>query len=291
MVWFMARRALVAVLVLFFALAIVFFPLGLAGEGHGEVWQFPGWIGGALAGNLGLSSSQQAPVSDIVVGRLALTGPLLLLGLAIGGLLGTGWGVLAARQTGAWGKALMRLASAIGGIPAFWLSLVFSLVFAGGLHWFAAGGFVPWGRSVAGALWSLLLPALALGLSSAGPVAIAVRNALVHARAGSVGLAGPARSLTASEAYRRTGRRRILLDVIAPGGAFIAAMIINTVVVETVFYLPGLGRLLIDAALTRDVVLLRGGLLVVLTTGVVPIVAAQIAAGWLDPRIRRRATA
>lgn len=292
MVRFMARRALVALLILLATFAVLFFLLELAGEpastSAAELLRFPAWISAVVTGEFGTSSQLGAPVGPIIAAHLALSGPLLLMGMVLAGAIGIGGGVLMARRNRRIAKGVLGLTAAIDVLPTFWLSLLLSLIFATGLHWFGRGGFVPWGQSAAGALISLLLPGLALGLSGAAPLAVLVCGALVRARDSLSLRPGRARGLNRPEALRQYGKRAAILEVVRGSGRLATAMIVDVAVVETVFYLPGLGRLLIDAALAHDIVLLRGAFVPALGSIALCVLVAQIAAGWIDPRVRQK---
>ena len=295
MIGFAGRRLARALVLLVVALAVVFIVLEFARAGAPRPdatdlgLGFAGWLGGAVIGNFGVSSSQGMSAGNAIAGALAVSAPLVLLGAAIGGLLGGACGVAAGYRASIGGRVVTVLAQLVEIVPTFWLASMLSLTFGLGLHWFAPVGFVPWAESPLGATLSLVLPALALGLAVAAPLTRIVRDAVARARAESPRLAGAARRLSADEAFHRYGRRRALIDIAKRLAPLVAALIAGSIMVEMAFSLPGLGRLLITAALARDVVLLRGGLLVLIVVVVVLQAVLRIIAGWIDPRIRRTA--
>jgi peptide/nickel transport system permease protein len=252
--------------------------------------RFIEWLGGSLTGNLGASSTRGS-VDGAIADALTVSAPLVVFGGAIGGLLGCICGVPAGFHAGVGDRVVTSVARLIEIVPAFWLASLLSLASGSGLHWFAPGGFVPWGQSVAGALLSLVLPALALGIAIAAPLTVILRDAVAGARQRSHGLAGAARYLGEADRFRRHGRRLALIEVAERLAPLLAALFAGSIVVEIVFYLPGLGRLLIAAAIAHDVPLLRGGLLVLIAGFVVLRLALQLATGWIDPRVRRRIAA
>ena len=170
--------------------------------------------------------------------------------------------------------------------PNFWLGMVLVLAFATGLHLLPPGGFVPWGDNFGGALVSLILPALALALPAAAVLAIATRDALVEARTAGYAIAAQARGLTAHEAFTTHGLRTASLPVLQALAVQCAAIVAGTVIVENVFYVPGLGRLILDALNAHDLAIVGGGLvvLVLLISGTMFLL--QLALVWADPRLR-----
>jgi len=192
--------------------------------------------------------------------RLGVTLPLALLALAIAATLGMGLAHVAA---GRLGVLPARLASGVASIltvlPPFWLGILLALLFAGTLKLLPASGFVPWSNP-AGALASLLLPAVALGLPHAGQLAL---------------------RLAADTADRRPG------GVLPILGRTFAALLVAATLVENVFYLPGLGRLVLGAAEQHDLVLLRGGLFVLVLVGATGMLAFSMLRLAVEPELRR----
>jgi peptide/nickel transport system permease protein len=231
-------------------------------------------------------------VGGLIAARLGVTVPLALLAIAFAGLIGVGLGVLAALRPNSPGdRVIVVLSAVLTAAPNFWLGMVMVLVFAGGLHWLPPGGFVPWQQNFGGALVSLLLPALALGLPVGCALAITVRDALVAARTSDYVLAERARGIPERDAFRNDGLPAATLAVLKPAIPQAAAIVLGTVIVENVFYLPGLGRLILDAVTARDLALVSGALVVLVLLIGVTTFLLQIGFAWADPRRRHEATA
>lgn len=284
MIWFVLRKLLVLVAVVLVTAVIVWWLLaGLPDTGAGG--DFLGWLGHLLVGNFGVSATGEA-VGGMLAARLAITVPLALIAMAFTSLLGFGLGWLAALRPGSIGDRLVTAVSDLGiATPNFWLGMMLTLAVAGGLHWLPPGGFVPWQDSVLSALASLFLPALALAISAGAGLALEVRSALIVAMQAPAVVGAQARGSTRSEAVRRSRLRGVLS--LGPALARQFALVVGgTVIVENAFYLPGLGRLILDAVAARDLATVRAGLvvLVVLIAGTLSL--TQIAFGWLDPRRR-----
>jgi peptide/nickel transport system permease protein len=206
-------------------------------------------------------------------------------------VIGAALGALAALRPDGFGdRALVALASVGTAVPSFWLGMVLVLAIAGGLHWLPSGGFVPWQQDFGGALLSLLLPALALALPAGCGLATEVRDALVAARWSSYVLAGRARGATATDAFRQDGIPTAALSVAKRAIPRAAEIVLGTVIVENVFYLPGLGRLILDAVNARDLTLVGGALLVLILLMSIMTFLFQIGVAWADPRRRNGAT-
>lgn len=268
------------------AVAALEVQLGLDAPG----WQrFLGWLGGVLTGNFGLSISLGQPVGALIGSRLAVTLPLILLAIIVAAAIGVPTGVLAARRQGSTIDIVLSTLVRLGGaIPQFWLGILLVLLFAVALRWVPAGGFVAWGANPLAALGSLILPALALALPQAALLARTTREALVNVQDSGFIRTARATGLTRREAVWRHGMRNALLAVLGGLGLQLAALAGASIVVETVFYLPGLGRLIFDAAAARDLLLVRSGLLVLVAILIGTMFLVTLAQAWADPRLRRR---
>ena len=230
-----------------------------------------------LFGNFG-----SAPIGA----ALAVTLPLILIALILSAALGAGLGIWAARRPGSLVDLALRALLRIGGaIPSFWLGTLLVLLFSATLRWLPAGGFVPWQVNPLVALSSLILPALALALPQAAWLGSMVRRALVDAQTAPYLVAAEARGLTADAAMRQHGLRNALLAVLGALGPLVTTLIAGALVVENVFYLSGLGRLLFDAVAARDLGSVRAAALVLIVLLAGAVLLAKLGAGWADPRV------
>jgi peptide/nickel transport system permease protein len=260
--------------------------LGLDAPG----WQrFFGFIGGVFVGNLGPSTATGQPVGALIGGALGVTLPLTLLAMILSAGIGLSAGILAARRRGSIIDTALTVLVRIGvAVPNFWFGMLLVLLFAVALRWLPPGGFVPWGENPLAAFASLILPAFALALPQAAILAQAVRTSLVDVQASHYVRTMRAKGMTTKQAIRRHGFRNALLPVLAMLGLQFAWLVAGTVMVENVFYLPGLGRLIFDAINARDLLLIRGsvGVLVLVMTGTMFL--ADLGYAWADPRLRSR---
>lgn len=215
--------------------------------------------------------------------RLAVTLPLLLLAGIVALGLGAAIGLAALRLPG-WGDQILGgFATLLSYLPPFWLGLVLALLLAGILP---AGGFVPWSAGPMQALASLLLPALALGVPHAGQFAIRVRDAFGpepgEAELRPLRLAGT----TPERARRILAYARALPRLPRLAGAVLASLLVGAVVVESVFYLPGLGRQVLGTALAHDLPGLRASLFLLIAVAAFIVLLGGLGRLAVDRQLR-----
>lgn len=256
-------------------------------------WQrFFGWIGGMLVGDFGLSYSQAQPVGQLIGDRLGVTLPLALMAMVLAIVIGLPVGVLSARKRGSLLDIGLTVLARLGvATPNFWLGMLLVLLFSATLRWFPPGGFVPWGQNPGTAFASLVLPAIALALPQAAIFASAMRQALIDVQDSDFIRASRAKGLTLRGAVWRHGMRSALLPVLAIVGMQLGYLVAGTVIVENVFYLPGLGRLILDAISARDLILVRSSVIVLIILIVGTMFFTRLAAALIDPRLRARKAA
>ena len=269
--------------------AVIFVALDLPAGGPAGIdapapQRFFGWIGGMLAGDFGFTAEGQA-VGPLLAERLGVTLPLALLAMGLAVAIGLPLGIAAARRRGSFAdRGLMALAQLGVAVPGFWLGMVLVLLFSVTLRWLPAGGFVPWGENPGAALASLLLPAIALALPAAAGIGRVLREALLEVAGSDFIRSARARGLTRRAAMWRHGMRPALLPVLGGLGRRLAGLVAGTVIVETVFYLPGLGRLILDGIGAGEPAVVRSGVSVLVVVIVGTAFLATIVAAWLDPR-------
>lgn len=218
--------------------------------------------------------------------RLAVTLPLVLMAGILALLVGAGISLLAVRLGGVADRLLGGLATLLSYLPPFWLGLLLALLLSRMPGWLPAGGFMPWSAGPLGALGSLVLPALALALPHAGELAIRVRSAFGpepserEIRALRIG------GMTAEQARWSIGYARALPRLPQLCGRLLAALLLGTVVVENVFYLPGLGRQVLGAALAHDLPELRASLFLLIVLAALLMLLAALGRLLVDPALK-----
>jgi len=246
------------------------------------------WIGGMLAGDLGLSYAYGVPVSELLGQRLAVTVPLAVIAFVLSTVIAIPLGMFAAvRHNTAGDYAVMGFSQIGMAVPNFWFAILLILFFAVQLGWFSAGGFAGWDAGVGAALKSLLLPALALAVTEAAILARVTRSAVLE---------------TLREDYVRTARakglsqravlwghvfRNALIPVTTIMGLQFAFLIAGAVIVENVFYLPGLGRLVFQAISNRDVIVVKDIVLFLAALVVIVNFVVDLVYMAIDPRPKR----
>ena len=251
--------------------------------------RFVNWIGGALRGDLGQSYAYNSPIAPLIGERLAVTLPLTLLAMAIASTIALGAGVYAAARRGRPGDAVVMGMSQFGlAIPNFWLGIVLVLIFA--VHWrvFPSGGFPGWAEPLK-ALRALVLPALALGLVQAAILTRVTRSALIEAMGEDFMRTARAKGLSRRAAIWRHALPNAAGPILTIAGLQFSSLIAGAVVVENVFTLPGLGRLIAQSIANRDVLVVENCVMGLAALVILVNAAVDLAAAAIDPRLRASA--
>jgi len=249
--------------------------------------QYAAWARGLLTGDLGESLQYGVPIGELVASRLAVTVPLAGLAVAIAILMGIPLGLFAATHRGRPGDYGVMLLSQVGlAVPAFWLGILLILVFAVRLGWLSSGGFVPWSESALGALRSLFLPALALGAIRAAVVARLSRAAMLDVLHQDYLRTARGKGLSERVVLWKHALRNALLPVVTSVGMQFAALLAGTIIIENVFYLPGLGRFAFQAISQRDLPVVQDIVLLIAALVVGVNLLVDLGCALLDPRVR-----
>lgn len=249
--------------------------------------RFLGWIVGMLHGDFGLSATQRVPVSDLLWQRMAVTFPLAVVAMMVSIVVGLPIGILAARRRGRTTDTMLMVLAQTGvAVPNFWFGMLLTLVFSVSLKWLPTGGFIPWQEDPMAAMRGLVLPGLALALPQASILARVMRTALVDVAEQDFIRTARAKGLTRDEAIWRHGVRNALLPVLTILGLQFAYLIAGTIIVENVFYLPGLGRLIFTAISERDLVLVRSATIILVLVVTATMLITDLTYALVDPRLR-----
>ena len=244
------------------------------------------WLGNALHGNLGTSLFWQQPVTSLLDSRLQVTLSLVIGSTALATAVGVVFGVVAALRAGVVGKIVDAIAMVGLAIPNFFLGLLLVTWFAVTLRAFPATGFVPFSQSPGEWLRSIVLPVITLAVPGIAVIAKQTRDAMLEVldrpfirtlRAAGV----PGRSIIGKHALRNAA-----IPVVTVTGLIFIASLSGTVLVETVFALPGLGGLVVQATSQHDLPLIEG-VAVYFTIAVICVnLLVDLTYSWLDPRVR-----
>ena len=249
--------------------------------------RYAAWLRGVATGRLGTSATYGVPVAGLIADRLAVTLPLALMAVALSVGLALPLGVAAAARRGGPLDALAALfAQGSTAVPNFWVGLLLILLFAVRLGWLPSGGFPGWGGGALPALLALLLPAVALALPQAGVLTRVARGAVLDTLGEDFVRTARAKGLRPRAVLWRHALRNALPAILTVLGLQVSFLVAGAVLVETVFALPGLGRLAVQAFAQRDAVVVQDVVLVFATLVVLVNFAVDLAALALDPRQR-----
>ncbi len=244
------------------------------------------WVGGALHGDLGESYAYDSPIAPLIVERLEVSGPLALMSMAIATAVALAAGLYAAERRGKTGDAVVMAASQFGlAIPNFWFGIVLVLIFAVHLRLAPAGGFPGWsdpGR----ALVALILPAVALGLVQAAILTRVTRSALVETLGEDFIRTARAKGVSRRATLWRHALPNALPPILTIMGLQFANLVAGAVVVENVFVLPGLGRLIVQAINNRDVLVVEDCVMGLAAFVIALNLVVDLVAAAIDPRLR-----
>jgi peptide/nickel transport system permease protein len=248
------------------------------------------WIGSMLHGDFGTSVLSNADVGALILQKLSVSVPLALASATIAMVVAVPLGVIAGTRYKQAAGAVISAVSLLGiAVPAFWAGLLLATVFAIELHLFPAGGFTEWSSDPLAAAKSLVLPALALGLVQAAVLTRYIRSSIIDVQREDFIRTARAKGLTRAQALQRHGFRYAAIPVVTILGVQLTGLLVGAIVIENVFVLPGLGRLLFQSVGNRDLLVVQD--LVMLLTAVVLVVnfLVDLTYRLLDPRIRASA--
>ena len=245
------------------------------------------WYGDLLQGDLGHSFLLNQPVTTAILERLPVTLSLTALSLALALVIGMATGIAAAVRANTWvDQGAMTLALIGLSLPDFWLGLVMIYFFAVVLGWLPTGGYVDFTQSPIGWLRMMIMPAFALSLTQVGLLARMTRSGMLDVLRQDYVRTARAKGLPAWMVVSKHALANVMVQVITIVGVSVGILLGGQVVVESVFSLPGVGRLIVGAILRRDYPVIQGGLLLTAAIFVaVNLVVDQLYA-WFDPRIR-----
>ena len=243
------------------------------------------WYGGLLQGDLGQSILLGRSVAQAIAERLPATLSLAALAFVLTALGGITLGTLAALRQDSWVDQAVMTVAVIGvSVPGFWLGLILIVLFSVMLDWLPAGGYVPFGQSPAAGS-ALVLPAVSLALLQIGLLARITRSTVAETLRQDYIRTARAKGLSGMGVVGRHAFGNAMIPVVTVVGISVSLLLSGSVVVETVFSIPGVGRLMATAVLPRDYPVIQGGLLVTALLFVLINLAVDVLYAWLDPRV------
>lgn len=246
------------------------------------------WVTGMLSGDFGVSYTYRTDVATMVADRITVSLPLALLALFLAIVIALPAGVFAASRRGGAADASVMGFTQIGiAIPNFWFAMLLVLVFAIQWRWFPSGGFPGWDGGVWPALRALTLPAIALALPQAAILARVLRSALLDTLGEDYIRTARAKGLSARAVLWQHALRNALIPVLTIVGLQFSFLLAGAIIIENVFYLPGLGRLVFQAISSRDLIVVESVVMLLVFAVVVVTFIVDLAYAWVDPRLRR----
>jgi peptide/nickel transport system permease protein len=245
------------------------------------------WVSGMLVGDFGTSYTYSVPVFELIAERTIVSLPLAIIALLLSTLIAIPTGILAASRRGqAADTGIMGLTQLGIAIPNFWFAMLMVYVFAVTLRLVPAGGFPGWEAGIFSALKSLILPSIALALPQAAILARVTRSALLESLGEDYIRTARAKGLTRSMVLWRHALRNAMIPVLTIMGLQFAFLLAGTIIIENVFYLPGLGRLIFQAITQRDLIVVESTVVLLVGTVILINFLVDIAYAWVDPRLQ-----
>ena len=248
------------------------------------------WITGMLQGDFGTSYTYRTPVAELVTDRLAVSLPLAVMALLLSTLIAIPVGLFAASRRGRAGDwSVMGLTQLGIAVPNFWFAMILVVIFAIQLRWFSAGGFPGWDQGILPSLKALTLPAVALALPQASILARVMRSSVLEVLGQDFIRTARAKGLSQRRTLTDHALRNALIPVLTIIGLQFSFLIAGAIIIENVFFLPGLGRLVFQGITQRDLIVVESVVMLLVFAVILVNFLVDIAYGLADPRLRRRA--
>ena len=247
------------------------------------------WVTGLLRGDFGQSWTYKTPVSDLIADRIWVSLPLAIYALLLSTIIAFPAGIYAASRRGGAGDVTIMGATQLGvAIPNFWFAMILVLIFAINLRWFSAGGFPGWDNPLQ-AIKSLTLPAIALALPQAAILARVMRSSLLDMLGEDFIRTARAKGLSRRQALWRHAVRNALIPVLTIIGLQFSFLLAGGIIIEQIFFLPGLGRLIFQSISARDLIVVESVVMLLVFVVILVNFLVDMAYALVDPRLRTKA--
>lgn len=249
--------------------------------------QYFDWLGALLRGDMGNSLLGGYPVWDLVKSRIPVTVELAALTILLGLSIAIPLGIVAAARNGSWVDLLAMQFGQLGiSIPNFWIATILILVVAARLQWLPPSGYKPISDGLGTNLLHMIMPSLSLALPLAAVMTRVVRSAVLEVLNRDYMRVAHAKGLHPQQVLWRHGLRNAAIPIVTVIGLELGYLLGGTVLIEEMFFVPGLGQLTVRALLNRDLPVLQGVLLLYSTAFVLVNLVVDLLYGQIDPRIR-----
>ncbi|WP_028986460.1 ABC transporter permease [Thermicanus aegyptius] len=251
------------------------------------ILQYLYWLGGVLQGNLGRSLVDHTPVSDLILQRLPATLELTIGTFIVAILIAVPTGILSATRPGSWADYLSTT-FALGGmsIPHFWLGMMFIVLFAVRLGWLPASGYVPFFENPVANLAAMIMPMVATGLRESAILMRMIRSSLLEVMQADYIRTAYSKGLKDRAVILHHAFKNALVPVVTTSGLIVAGLLGGLVITESIFSIPGFGRLIVESIYNRDFVTVQGAILVSALLVVVVNLVVDLLYAVIDPRIK-----
>ncbi len=251
------------------------------------VVRYAHWLGGMVVGDLGNSYAYGTPVAGLIAERLVLTIPLAVMAMTLTTVLALAAGIYTAANHNKLGDVGVMSLTQIGiALPNFWFAILLILLFAVKLQWLSAGGFAGWDDGLWSGIKSLLLPAISLAVVQAAILARVTRSAVLEVLREDFVRTARAKGLTRREVLWQHVLRNAMIPVLTVMGLQFANLLAGTIVIENVFYLPGLGRLIFQSIANRDLIVVRNCVMLLAAMVIIVNFVVDVLYAVIDPRIK-----
>ncbi|MEK9620627.1 MAG: ABC transporter permease [Alphaproteobacteria bacterium] len=247
------------------------------------------WVGGMMVGDFGTSYTYQVPVAELVAARLFVSLPLAIMALLLSTVIAIPIGLFAASRHGKpadW--STMGITQIFIAVPNFWFAMILVMIFAIQLRWFSAGGFPGWDQGVLASLKALTLPAISLALPQASILTRVMRSAVLETLTQDYIRTARAKGLSRRQTLFNHALRNALIPVLTIIGLQFSFLIAGAIIIENVFFLPGLGRLVFQGITQRDLIVVESVVMLLVFAVILVTFLVDIAYALVDPRLRRQ---
>ncbi|MBU2513155.1 ABC transporter permease [bacterium] len=245
------------------------------------------WLGDLLQGNLGISYTYDVPVLELITERITVSFPLALFAIILSTAIAIPFGIIAASfHTRPLDFFVMTFSQLGIAIPNFWFALLLIILFSISLRLLPAGGFAGWDEGLIPALTSLILPTIALALPQSAILARVTRSALLEVLKEDYIRTAQAKGSGRWRTMWRHALRNAMIPVVTIMGLQFSFLLAGTIIIENVFYLPGIGRLIFQAVAQRDLIVVKNLVILLAATVIIINFVVDVLYAVIDPRLR-----